>query len=98
MALESIRAAFGRFPCPSERTARIARYRARRRNGRSVFKVEANKADIILALRGLAYSAGMDEFMLAPDASREEIERKLSLLLSQIIARWREHLCFKSKG
>jgi hypothetical protein len=78
--------------------ARIARYRARVRNGQSIFKVEANKADIILALRGLAYSAGMNEFMLKPDASREEIERKLSLLLCQIADRWREYFGLKSRG
>ena len=60
--------------------ARIARYRARLRHGQSVFKVEGNKTDIILALRGLAHT-GMNEFMLTPEASHEEIEEKLSMLL-----------------
>ena len=76
--------------------ARIARYRARLRNGQSVFKVEGNKADIILALRGLAHSAGMHEFMLTPEASHEEIEEKLSMLIGQITDRWRDY--FNMKG
>jgi hypothetical protein len=77
--------------------ARIARYRARRRNGQSVFKVEANKADIILALRGLAHSAGMNELMLTKDPSRGEIEKKLSMLLCQITERWRDYFGLKSR-
>ena len=71
--------------------ARIARYRARLRNKQSIFKVEANKADIILALRGLTHTAGMHEFMLTPEASHEEIEEKLSMLLGQITDRWRDY-------
>ena len=76
-------------PKPTKRrrelnAARIARYRARLRHGQSVFKVEGNKADIILALRGLAHTAGMNEFMLTPEASHEEIEEKLSMLIGQI--------------
>jgi hypothetical protein len=66
--------------------ARIARYRARARDGRSVFKVEAYKEDIILSLRG-----GINEFILTRDASREEIAEKLSLLLGQITDRWRDY-------
>jgi hypothetical protein len=77
--------------------ARIARYRARLRNGRSVFKVEANEADIILALRGLAQSTGMNEFMLTPDASREEIAEKLSMLIGQITDRWRGYFGVKAR-
>jgi hypothetical protein len=77
--------------------ARIARYRARVRDGHAVFKVEANEAEIILALRGLA-SSGKHELMLTSDASREEIEEKLSMLIGQITDRWRDYLCFKSRG
>jgi hypothetical protein len=77
--------------------ARVARYRARLRNGQAVFKLNANKADIILALRGLAHSAGMNEFMLTPEASREEIEEKLSMLIGQITDRWRDYLGVKSR-
>jgi hypothetical protein len=68
--------------------ARIACYRARLRNGQAVFKLKANKTDIILALRGLAYSAGMNEFMLTPNASHQEIE---SMLIGQITDRWRDY-------
>ena len=77
--------------------ARIARYRARLRHGQSVFKVEGNKADIILALRGLAYSAGMNEFMLTPNASQQEIEEKLSMLVGQITDRWRDYFGVKAR-
>jgi hypothetical protein len=77
--------------------ARIARYRARLRHGQSVFKVEGHKADIILALRGLAYSAGMHEFMLTPNASHEEIEEKLSMLIGQITDRWRDYFGVKAR-
>jgi hypothetical protein len=77
--------------------ARIARYRARLRHGQSVFKVEGNKADIILALRGLAYSAGMNEFMLTPNASHQEIEEKLSMLVGQITDRWRDYFGVKAR-
>jgi hypothetical protein len=59
--------------------------------------LEANKADIILALRGLAHSAGMNAFMLTPDASREEIEEKLSMLLCQITDCWRDYFGVKSR-
>ena len=76
--------------------ARIARYRARLRHGQSVFKVEGNKTDIILALRGLAHT-GMNEFMLTGDASRAEIEKKLSMLIGQITDRWRDYLGVKSR-
>ena len=78
--------------------ARIARYRARLRHGQSVFKVEGNKADIILALRGLAHTAGMHEFMLTPEASHEEIEEKLSMLIGQITDRWRDYFGVKSRS
>jgi hypothetical protein len=89
----------GRELDASPGTAREPRWPTRRRNELSIFKLEANKAHIILALRGLASSAGMNEFMLTPYASREEIERKLLLLLGrQITDRWREYLCFKSRG
>jgi hypothetical protein len=63
--------------------ARIARYRAQLRDGQSVFKGEVNKAEVILALRGLA-SSGMIELMLTKDPTRAEIEKKLSMLLCQI--------------
>ena len=75
--------------------ARIARYRARLRDGQSVFKVEVNKASIILALRGLA-SSGMNELMLTTEPSRAEIEEKLSMLIGQITDRWREYFGVKS--
>jgi hypothetical protein len=61
-----------------------------------VFKVEGNKADIILALRGLA-SSGMKELMLTTEPSRAEIEEKLSMLLCQITDRWREYLGVKAR-
>ena len=77
--------------------ARIARYRERLRNGQAVFKLNANKADIILALRGLAYSAGMNEFMLTPNASHQEIEEKLSMLVGQITDRWRDYFGVKAR-
>jgi hypothetical protein len=84
--------------CRASRPPDQPRWPTRRRNELSIFKLEANKAHIILALRGLS-SAGMNEFMLTPYASREEIERKLLLLLGrQITDRWREYLCFKSRG
>jgi hypothetical protein len=76
--------------------ARIARYRARRRNGKSVFKLEANKASIILALRGLV-SSGMNELMLTKDPTRAEIEEKLSMLIGQITDRWREYFGVKAR-
>jgi len=59
--------------------------------------LKANKTDIILALRGLVHTAGMNEFMLRPDASREEIEEKLSMLIGQITDRWREYFGLKSR-
>jgi hypothetical protein len=76
---------------------RMARWRALRRKGQSVFKLKANKTDIILALRGLAHTAGMNEFMLTPEASREEIEEKLSMLVGQITDRWRDYFGLKSR-
>ena len=77
--------------------ARMARWRALRREGQSVFKLKANKTDIILALRGLVHTAGMNEFMLRPDASREEIEEKLSMLIGQITDRWRDYFGVKAR-
>jgi hypothetical protein len=77
--------------------ARIARYRARVRNGQAMFNVEGNKADIILALRGLAHTAGMHEFMLTPNGGRQEIEKKLSMLIGQITARWRDYFGVRSR-
>ena len=78
--------------------ARIARYRARLRNGQAVFKLKANKTDIILALRGLAHTAGMHEFMLTPNASHQEIAKKLSMLIGQITDRWRDYFGVEWRG
>jgi hypothetical protein len=40
----------------------------------------------------------MNELMLTPDATREEIEEKLSMLLGQIAELWREHPGVKARG
>jgi hypothetical protein len=56
-----------------------------------------NKVDIILARRGLAYSAGMNELMLTNNPTREEIEKKLSMLIGQITDRWRDYFGVKAR-
>ena len=61
--------------------AKIRLYRHRRKHGLAVFKVEVAEAEIlrVLRLRGLP-----------ENHTRLEVEKKLSELLAEVAARWKE--------
>jgi hypothetical protein len=73
-------------PTPHHRklhAARIARWRANKRNGAAVYLVKVCKKDImhVLRFRGLSSKP-----------SKQEIEQKLSHVLGEIADRWKSQL------